>query len=155
VGSAFIFEEDGLAFVGIEIAPGAAGVLQLAHLHEGDCPGVGAIASPLASVLDGSSFTILSMSQAEVLAGDFAINVHKSAAEAAVYVSCGEVGAGAAAPEPTVPGPAPTPTRPSGIVSPDTGAGPADGASAWPLVVIAASMLAAAGVALRLGRRVA
>lgn len=85
-GSAFIFEESGLAFVGIEVAPGAAGVLQPAHVHAGDCPGTGAVVSPLASVLDGSSFTILSLSKAELLAGNFAINVHKSAAESAVYV---------------------------------------------------------------------
>lgn len=159
-GDAFIFEEDGLAFVGIEIAAGTPGVLQPAHVHDGDCPGVGAIAFPLASVLDGFSFTILSATQAELLAGDFAINIHQSVPQIGLYTACGEVVAAGAAPTPQPsgsPGPAATPTRATGVTAPDTGAGSSgDGASGWALAaVIAAGALAlAGGSALRLRSRV-
>lgn len=152
-GTAFIFEEGGVAFVGIQIAPGAAGVLQLAHIHVGDCPGVGAITSPLASVLDGFSFTILSMSKAELLAGNFAINVHKSAAEAGLYVSCGEVEAAAAAPTPAAspPAPAATPAPSGSITAPSTGTGSGGDAEngMWlAAFVLAGALLAGTGAVL-------
>lgn len=157
-GSAFIFEESGLAFVGIEVAPGAAGVLQPAHVHAGDCPGTGAVVSPLASVLDGSSFTILSLSKAELRAGNFAINVHKSAAESAVYMACGEVEGTAAAPSPVASPPAATATAaPGGIIAPSTGSGPGgegtDGT--WPLAAAAlvGVLLMGAGTAVYVARR--
>ncbi len=160
-GDLVIFDFDeapGVVGIGIEIQPGAAGVLQLAHVHEGDCPGVGGIASPLASVLDGFSFTFISMTRAALLAGDFAVNVHKSAAEAAIYVSCGEVEAVAAAPTPAAPvAPAPaataTPGRSGVITAPSTGTGSGDdGVNGMLLIAVFAAVgavLLGSGAAVR------
>jgi hypothetical protein len=141
-GVAFLFEgSPEVTGVGIEIAPGASGVLQPAHIHDGDCPGVGAIASPLASVLDGTSFSFVSISLADLSSGDYAINVHQSAAQAAIYVSCGEVGAVDV--EPTPAPAAPTPTAATGVVAPDTGTGPSGGST---VALPVAAMIVVAGV---------
>jgi hypothetical protein len=95
-------------------------------------------------VLDGSSFTLLSATQAELVDTGLIINVHKSVAEASVYVSCGEV-LSATAPPPATP-PAATPTAGTGVTAPDTGTGPGadDGISAWALVIFALVTLGAA-----------
>ncbi|MEX2227469.1 MAG: hypothetical protein WEB52_13580 [Dehalococcoidia bacterium] len=126
LGQAFLFEASPeVTGVGIQIAAGAAGALQPAHIHDGDCPGVGGIASPLASVLNGFSFAFVSIPIADLSAGDYAINIHQSEAQAGLYVACGEVGAVAI--EPTPPAPAPSPTPATGVIAPDTGTGPSDG----------------------------
>ena len=158
-GTAFIFAEGNFTLVFLQIAPGPAGVLQPAHLHDGDCPGVGAINAPLASVLDGESFTILSMPQSEVLAGNFAINVHQSAEQASIYVACGEVGAASVAPTATPPAATAVPataTPATGIAAPDTGTGGSGGGSAigWTLVAaLAVGALFAAGSGMLLSKR--
>ena len=65
---------------------------QPAHIHKGECPGVGAVAYPLENVVNGSSMTVL----ADVTMADLiemlplAVNVHKSATESSVYTSCGD-----------------------------------------------------------------
>jgi hypothetical protein len=144
-GTAFFFEASPeVTGVGIAIEPGANNVLQPAHVHDGDCPGVGAIASPLASVLNGFSFSFVSLSLAELSAGDYAINVHQSAAQAAIYVSCGEVGGVAVEPSPTSAPPAATATPATGVIAPDTGTGPSGQSTQLPRVV---GMLVIVGVA--------
>lgn len=155
-GSLFLFEGGpGVTGVGIEIEDGPDGVLQPAHLHDGDCPGVGAVASPLASVLGGFSFSFISVGLDEILAGNYAVNVHQSAEEVAVYVSCGEVQAAGAEPTPAPSSPVvPPPATPRpGIVAPSTGSGPKDGSAAfgWLTLVLAGAAAAtgAAGLALR------
>lgn len=72
----------------LNIQPGPAGVQQPAHIHDGGCPGVGAVKYPLTTVVDGKSTTMVNASLSDLLAGNFAINVHKSTSEAGVYVSC-------------------------------------------------------------------
>lgn len=113
----------GFTLVALEVTPGAADVPQPAHFHTGTCAAPGPIVEPLASVLDGSSFTALSTPLSELVDTGLIINVHLSEAQAAVYVSCGEVLSAAALPTPTPPTAAPTPTA-AGIVAPATGAGP-------------------------------
>ena len=74
------------------------GVSQPAHFHEGTCakldpkPKFG-----LQNVVDGKSTSEVPASLATLTAGNLAINVHKSAAEAKVYVACGNVAKGGAA----------------------------------------------------------
>lgn len=86
--------------VAIDIAPGAASVLQPAHIHSGSCDNLGPIVLPLVSLLNGKSFTHISKPRvSEFLKGEFAINVHQSAEEHDVYVACGNIG------EPLVPAP--------------------------------------------------
>jgi hypothetical protein len=161
-GEAFVFEDDGISVVGVFIEPGPEGVLQPAHFHTGTCAAPGPIVQPLAFVLDGVSFTLLSVPQAELVDQGLIINVHKSEAEPAVYVSCGEV-LSAPAPAPTAPAPTaapppPAPTAATGVTAPDTGTGPEGGTgsnAAWFIVVglIALASAATTGAGLLARRR--
>jgi hypothetical protein len=158
-GLAVIFEDQGVTFVGLFVEPGPSGVLQPAHFHTGTCAAPGPIVEPLASVLDGASFTLLSAGQAELVDQGLIINVHKSEAEATAYVSCGEV-VSAPAPAPTAPPSAPTAAPSTGVIAPDTGGGPAAGADSNAVLVMIAALLALASgvtfcVSVLVGRRAA
>jgi hypothetical protein len=61
------------------------------HIHSGTCPNVGNVVYPLTNVINGTSQTTVAVSLQTLLSGTFAINVHKSAAEATVYTSCGDI----------------------------------------------------------------
>jgi hypothetical protein len=84
-----------------------------AHIHEGNCPEPGAVVAPLtdlttaaggvttpgtpAADLGGAipaeySFTTVEMSLDDLLAGEFAVNVHQSADQIDVYLACGDIG---------------------------------------------------------------
>jgi hypothetical protein len=142
-GLAFVLPFGELTGVGIEIAPGADGVLQPAHFHTGTCGQPGPIVQPLASVLDGSSFTLLSAGADELDDAGLIINVHKSQAEPGAYVACGEVLSAAAAPPPP---PAATATSGTGVTAPDTGTGSAAGGGS-PLYTWLAAALALGAIA--------
>ena len=64
---------------------------QPAHIHTGNCPKPGGVKYPLTNVENGKSETTVAASLDDLLAGAFAINVHKSPGEASVYVSCGDI----------------------------------------------------------------
>jgi hypothetical protein len=65
---------------------------QPAHIHTGTCANLNpAPKYPLTSVVNGKSDTTVKASWDELSKSDFAINVHKSATEAATYVSCGDI----------------------------------------------------------------
>lgn len=99
-GQAFLFElAEGVTVVIVSIEPGAEGVLQPAHLHTGTCDSPGAIVYPLASVLNGEAFSVISASLDDVLAQGLILNVHLSEDEPDVYVSCALVEV--SEPEPT------------------------------------------------------
>lgn len=88
-----------------------AGVAQPVHIHEGTCANLTATPKyPLTSLANGKSETVVNVALADLTAKPYAINVHKSAQEASVYVACGNITAQAA--------PATTPSSP-----PRTGAG--------------------------------
>jgi hypothetical protein len=64
---------------------------QPAHVHRGSCANLDPKPLyPLNNVVNGQSETTIPVSLAELTKGGYAINVHKSAAEVAVYVSCGD-----------------------------------------------------------------
>ena len=90
-GTATLIEVDGKVKVTLKLgAP--VGVTQPAHIHVGACPDVGAVKYPLTSPVDGMSETTLDITLAELKSGlPLGINVHKSAQEASVYVSCGDL----------------------------------------------------------------
>ena len=90
-GVAVLLAQDTKTEVNLFIKPGAAGVAQPVHIHEGACPVPGAVKFPLTNVVDGKSKTVVDVSLASLQAGTYAINVHLSAAEAAKYVACGNV----------------------------------------------------------------
>jgi acetamidase/formamidase len=66
---------------------------QPAHIHPGTCAKLNpAPKYPLTNVVDGKSTTTLKgMKLATLQTGGYAVNVHKSTAEIAVYVSCGDI----------------------------------------------------------------
>jgi hypothetical protein len=68
---------------------------QPAHIHKGSCAELDPQPEhPLEDVVDGESSTHLNVSLDELRAGEFAINVHKSAEELQTYVACGDIGSG-------------------------------------------------------------
>lgn len=97
-GSAVLTEKDGKVTVSLDMTGFPADVPQPAHIHIGSCPDVGAVAYPLTNVVNGKSETVLDTTFDKLDAKlPLAINVHKSAAESKVYVSCGNLGATAPA----------------------------------------------------------
>jgi hypothetical protein len=91
-GTATLTPTGGSTSVAVKVAPGAAGVGQPAHVHEGTCaklnpqPNYG-----LAPVTNGTSTTTVGASLSSLLASPHAINVHKSADDLKTYVSCGDI----------------------------------------------------------------
>lgn len=159
-GQAIIASFEGVTGVELDVTAGPAGVQQPAHFHTGTCAAPGPIVEPLASVLDGASFTILSAPMSDLVDKGLIINVHKSTTEVTSYVSCGVVLSAAAAPTPgagaTATAPAATPTRPTGVTAPDTGTGDGaggSGAPAWIYAVLAAGAAALGAGSLGLRKR--
>jgi hypothetical protein len=72
---------------------GGGDVDQPAHIHKGTCDKLDPKpAYPLKPVHDGQSeTTVEGVTLAQLQKSPYAINVHKSAKEAAVYVSCGNL----------------------------------------------------------------
>lgn len=65
---------------------------QPAHIHEGTCANLNPKPKwPLSNVVNGKSETMVDAPLAEIANGEYAVNVHKSAAEASVYTSCGNI----------------------------------------------------------------
>ena len=82
---------DGKLMVMVELSNGST-VAQPAHIHPGTCASLDPKpVYPLTSLTNGVSDTTVDVSLDTLLAGQYAINVHKSAAEASVYVACGDI----------------------------------------------------------------
>ena len=82
---------DGKIMVTVQLSNGTT-TAQPAHIHPGTCATLDPKpAYPLTSVTNGVSDTTVDVSMETLMAGQYAINVHKSAAEASVYVACGDV----------------------------------------------------------------
>ena len=76
---------------------GGGNTPQPAHIHKGSCAQLDPTPTyPLEDVVDGESSTHVNVSLDELRDGEFAINVHKSAAALQTYVACGDIGSGAA-----------------------------------------------------------
>jgi hypothetical protein len=70
-----------------------AAVPQPAHIHKGSCDDLDPNpAYGLENVVDGSSSSEVDVPLDELRDGDFAINVHRSAAKLDIYVACGNLG---------------------------------------------------------------
>lgn len=92
MGTATFTELDGKVKVTFKMTGAPAGVTQPAHIHVGKCPDVGAVKYPLTSPVDGMSETMLDVTLAQLKSElPLGINIHKSATEAKVYVSCGDL----------------------------------------------------------------
>lgn len=91
-GTATLSEKDGKVKVTLNMTGAPKDVAQPAHIHIGKCPDVGAVKYPLTSPVNGTSETMLDVTFAQLKSElPLGINVHKSATEASVYVSCGDV----------------------------------------------------------------
>ncbi|HEX6976729.1 MAG TPA: hypothetical protein VF185_00010 [Patescibacteria group bacterium] len=91
-GTAVLKEVDGKILVSLNLTGAPAGVSQPAHIHLGSCPNPGAIKFPLKSPVNGTSQTTLDTTFDKLKAlGKLAVNVHKSATQAQVYVSCADL----------------------------------------------------------------
>jgi len=63
-----------------------------AHIHAGSCPTPGAVKYPLTNVINGGSVTNINAKFSDLKAlGALAVNVHKSAEQSDIYVSCGDL----------------------------------------------------------------
>lgn len=91
-GTATLMPEGNKTKVVIRIPNMPAGVSQPAHIHLGTCDNLDKAPKwSLQPVKDGQSVTVLAVPLDTILKDKTAINVHKSAAEAQVYVACGNI----------------------------------------------------------------
>lgn len=92
-GNAVLFEANGKLQVAIAFDSAAPeGVQMPAHIHKGTCENLGEVVYPLTNILNGASETELAVTVAELRSQfPLAVNVHRSAAEASVYVACGDL----------------------------------------------------------------
>ena len=91
-GSATLLPQGDKTKVVIELSNTPAGAVEPAHIHMGTCDKLDKAPKwQLQPIKDGRSVTILPVSLATILKDRTAINVHKSAAEVQVYVSCGNI----------------------------------------------------------------
>ena len=92
MGTAVLEEINGAVRVTVSVSGQPDGSVQPAHIHTGACPTPGAVVYPLTSLQDNSSVTMLNVSLADLEAQlPLAINLHKSAAEAQIYIACGDL----------------------------------------------------------------
>lgn len=91
-GTATLTPEGNKTKVAIELSNGPQGVAQPAHIHMGTCDKLDKAPKwKLNAIKNGKSVTLVPVSLDTILKDKTAINVHKSAAEAQVYVSCGNI----------------------------------------------------------------
>ena len=83
---------NGQTQVVVNVTGFTAGTPSPIHIHEGTCATLNpAVKFPLSNLIDGKSTTMVPVTLSAVLAQPHAINAHKSAQEASVYVACGNV----------------------------------------------------------------
>jgi len=91
-GVATLMPEGNKTKVVIEIPNAPSGVAQPAHIHLGTCDKLDKAPKwNLEAVKGGRSVTMVPVSLDTILKDKAAINIHKSAAEAQIYVSCGNI----------------------------------------------------------------
>ena len=77
--------------VEVRVAPGGNPDMP-AHIHPGSCAElVPQPKYPLQNVVDGSSTTVVPASLAELMAGDLAVNLHRSNDDLGTYTACAEL----------------------------------------------------------------
>lgn len=89
-GTATLTAVDGKTRVQIELA-NPAPEAQPVHVHSGSCSELGSVEHPLSNVVNGRSDTAIDVALPDLLSSPAAVNVHRSAPQANVYVSCGDI----------------------------------------------------------------
>lgn len=91
-GTATLMPEGGKTKVIILLSNSPAGVAQPAHIHLGSCDKLDKAPKwPLEPVKGGRSLTVIPVPLEAILKERTAVNIHKSAAEPQIYVSCGNI----------------------------------------------------------------
>jgi hypothetical protein len=91
-GTATLMPDGNKTKVVIEIPNMPSGVAQPAHIHMGRCDNLDKAPKwNLEAVKGGRSVTVVPVPLDTILKDKTAINIHKSAAEAQIYVSCGNI----------------------------------------------------------------
>lgn len=91
-GSATLTPQGDKTKVVILLSNAPAGIAHPAHIHLGQCDRLDPAPKwKLEAVKDGQSTTVVAASLDSILQEKAAINVHKSAEEVQVYVSCGNI----------------------------------------------------------------
>jgi hypothetical protein len=135
-GSVALTPQGNQTVVVLNMAPNPAGngADELAHIHQGGCPGVGAVQYPLTNVVNGRSTTTVNASLSSIMDGSHSINVHRGTAapESNIYTACVDIPAGgggaAGAARPAVQAPPKGPVTVQGPAR--AGAAPAPAAAA-------------------------
>ena len=96
-GTATLVANGNTTDVAVAVTPGAVGVAQPIHIHTGSCATLGGVDYALTAVMNGTSLSSVDVSLDTLRDGEFAVNLHKSGAEASVYHACGDLNKGAAA----------------------------------------------------------
>lgn len=92
-GTAMLKEQNGKVTVTISLSGFTQDVAQPAHIHLGDCPGVGKVVYPLTDVVNGVSTTTLPVTLEQLKTQyPLALNVHKSKSQISLYTACGSLG---------------------------------------------------------------
>jgi hypothetical protein len=90
-GDATLTAEGNKTRIVIEMASYAANP-QPAHIHKGTCEKLDATpAYPLHNVVNGKSTTVVAVPLETLLAGKYAINMHRSVKQLKIYVACGDI----------------------------------------------------------------
>lgn len=80
--------------VDVALANAPTDVPQPAHIHDGPCAKLNPKPKyPLTNVVDGTSTSLVDVPMAQLTAGTFAVNVHKSTSDIPTYVACGDLAA--------------------------------------------------------------
>jgi hypothetical protein len=92
-GTATLTQEATGVRVVVALTGAPSGVAQPTHIHMGTCAKLDPKpAYPLTSTLDGKSTTLVKgLKLSALLAGHYAVNVHKSGSDLKTYVSCGDI----------------------------------------------------------------
>jgi len=91
-GTATLTPQGNTTRVVIQMLNAPTNVAQPAHIHLGSCDKLDKAPKwNLEAVKDGRSITTVPVSLDTILKEKTAINIHKSAAEAQIYVSCGNI----------------------------------------------------------------
>lgn len=91
-GTATLTEDSGKTTVTVDLTGFTQDVSQPAHIHIGNCPGVGAVKYPLTNIVNGKSVTVLPVTISDLKSQlPLAINVHVSAKDIGTYTACGEL----------------------------------------------------------------
>jgi len=83
---------EGMTRVEVRVEPGANSDMP-AHIHPGSCEDlVPQPKYPLQNVVNGSSTTVVPAGLAELMAGDLAVNLHRSNNDLGTYTACADLG---------------------------------------------------------------